>query len=240
MIDTEETPTTTAPVVTAERPPAPTPPAAALAPGVDLGPTLGSSPQAPDDRRRRSPIVLLLLAILVALVVIAALLAVRGSGHSSVAASAGSVAHATRVRSHGPTTLAPGATASPTVSLIAPVTTVPGPASGPAPTTVAPPPTVTPTTVSTTVGFGSAGASPAQVACPTTTSYPTVHLTWSALNASSVDLSVDGPGVYVAGLAATGSYDFGYGCSGPHTLTLTAHGAGGTTATRTFVITSHT
>ncbi len=75
----------------------------------------------------------------------------------------------------------------------------------------------------------------------TTTAFvqPDVHLTWTALHATSVDLSVDGPGVYQAGLPTTGSYDFSFSCNGPHTLLLTAHGAGGSTATHTFVITSH-
>ena len=101
--------------------------------------------------------------------------------------------------------------------------------------------------MSTAVAFTSATASPSSVSCPdpeastTTTAFvqPNVHLTWTAVHATSVDLSVDGPGVYQAGLPASGSYDFSFSCNGPHTLLLTAHGTGGTTATRTFVITSH-
>jgi hypothetical protein len=52
-------------------------------------------------------------------------------------------------------------------------------------------------------------------------------------------VSVDGPGVYQSNIGSSGSISIPYGCPGPHTFTLTAHGAGGSTATRTATVTSH-
>lgn len=234
-----------------ESPEPPTQVTEPVGPGATTGPQLAAGEPVPvgpfdhtdDDDRRNLALLFVIAGCFIAVLGVAGL-TVWATHHDSHKASASAstatstVGPGDSVDSSTTTTVAPSGAAS-----SATVTTAghPNPTVAP-PTTVVPntvvPTTVVPTTVSTAVGFSAASA-PAQVACPTDTSYPSAHLTWSAVNATSVDLSVDGAGVYQSGLPATGSFDFGYGCPGPHTLTLTAHGSGGTTAVRTFTVTSH-
>lgn len=65
-----------------------------------------------------------------------------------------------------------------------------------------------------------------------------VTLNWSTTNATSVDISVDGPGVYQSNVGAAGSITIPYGCPGPHVYLLTAHGANGTAQTQQVSVTS--
>jgi hypothetical protein len=69
---------------------------------------------------------------------------------------------------------------------------------------------------------------------------PEVTIKWSTSFASSVDLSVDGPGVYQSNIGSSGSITISYGCPGPHNYTITAHGQGGTSASRTISISTVT
>ena len=55
-----------------------------------------------------------------------------------------------------------------------------------------------------------------------------VTIEWATADATRVDLSVDGPGVYQSNIGTDGSIQVPYGCPGPHTFTLTAKGPGGT------------
>ncbi len=65
-----------------------------------------------------------------------------------------------------------------------------------------------------------------------------VTLVWSTQNATSVDVSVDGQGVYQSNIGASGTVAIQYGCAGPHSYILTAHGATGNPATQTVTVTS--
>ena len=64
-------------------------------------------------------------------------------------------------------------------------------------------------------------------------------ISWNAPGATSVSLSIDGPGVYDTYPGATGSVTVNYPCDfqghGQHTYLLTAKAADGQTATKTFV-----
>jgi cytoskeletal protein RodZ len=64
-----------------------------------------------------------------------------------------------------------------------------------------------------------------------------VTLTWSTQNATSVDISVDGPGVYQSNVGGS-SITIPYGCPGPHEYLLTAHGPNGTATTRSVSVSS--
>jgi hypothetical protein len=208
-----------------------------LAPGAPV--PVGPFDHTDDDDRRNLALLFVIAGCFIAILGVAGI-TVWATHHDSHQANASSspatstVGTGASVDSSTTTVATSGAASSAAVTVTTAGHTNPTVAP---PATVAPT-TVVPTTVSTAVGF-SATSAPAQVACPTDTSYPSAHLTWTAVNATSVDLSVDGAGVYQSGLPATGSFDFGYGCPGPHTLTLTAHGSGGTTAVRTFTIASH-
>jgi hypothetical protein len=65
-----------------------------------------------------------------------------------------------------------------------------------------------------------------------------VTFSWTTVFAATVDISVDGPGVYRSNIGAANSITIPYGCPGPHTYLLTAHGGDGTTTTRTLTVTS--
>ncbi len=229
--------------------PAPSQTAPSVAVAHTPAPPLGcgsSDPSRTDDDRDRSKLALVLVlvgAVMVCLVV--GLVLFRADRTHHLVARSARGAHAGSA--HAATTVSVAISAT---SLVNPSASPAGPVIGSklTPSPVAPTSTAAPTTtVSTAVAFGAASASPSSVSCPdpqastTTTAFvqPEVHLSWTALHATSVDLSVDGPGVYQPGLPASGSYDFSFSCAGPHTLLLTAHGSDGSSATRTFVITSH-
>ncbi len=108
-------------------------------------------------------------------------------------------------------------------------------------------PTTTPSTESTAVQITSFQATSAAPNCTvpnpeassTVPSNPQqVTLSWTTRFATTVDISVDGPGVYRSNVGAASSITIPYGCPGPHTYLLTAHGAGGTSANRSITISS--
>jgi hypothetical protein len=74
-------------------------------------------------------------------------------------------------------------------------------------------------------------SAPSQVSCTTSTS---IHLAWTTKGATSVTISIDGPGIY-ATYAANGSASVPFACDGKsHTYLLTAKGPNGSvTSTRT-------
>ena len=73
----------------------------------------------------------------------------------------------------------------------------------------------------------------------TTLALPTVTLTWATQNASGVDLSVDGPGLY-GSYGPSGSQTLTVTCNGStHTYQLTAKGAQGQTVTKTVSVATH-
>lgn len=73
-------------------------------------------------------------------------------------------------------------------------------------------------------------SAPSQVSCTTSTS---ITLSWATRNATSVTISIDGPGIYST-YPANGSASVPFACDGkPHTYLLTAKGPKGTvTSTR--------
>jgi hypothetical protein len=69
---------------------------------------------------------------------------------------------------------------------------------------------------------------------------PTVTLSWATQNATGVDLSVDGPGIY-GSYGPSGSTTLNVPCNGAtHTYMLTAKGSNGQTATKTISVATHT
>lgn len=114
--------------------------------------------------------------------------------------------------------------------------------------TTRPPATTTTVAPSTTTAAGptvTLTGSPLSIACAaagvsTTTVPPTVTLTWTSQRASSVDISVDGPGVY-SSHGPSGSTSINVPCDGKtHTYTATARGASGQTAQATVTVTTMT
>jgi hypothetical protein len=68
---------------------------------------------------------------------------------------------------------------------------------------------------------------------------PTITLTWTTMNATGVDLSVDGGGVY-GSYPANGNTQIIVPCDGnTHTYELTAKGSGGQTASQTISVATH-
>jgi hypothetical protein len=65
---------------------------------------------------------------------------------------------------------------------------------------------------------------------------PDVTISWTTPNATSVDVSVDGPGVYKTYPGSKGSDEFPFVCPGPHTYVITAHEPNGVTPTKTLTI----
>ncbi len=63
-----------------------------------------------------------------------------------------------------------------------------------------------------------------------------IQLSWTTKWASSVTISIDGPGAYKTYAGASGSDSVPFSCPGSHTYTLTAHGSNGTTATKTVTV----
>ncbi len=88
-------------------------------------------------------------------------------------------------------------------------------------------------------------SSTTSIACPvanvsTTVPPATVTLSWTTQNATGVDLSVDGPGVY-GSYGPSGSTTLDVPCNGAtHTYLLTANGSNGQTATKTISVATHT
>jgi cytoskeletal protein RodZ len=65
-----------------------------------------------------------------------------------------------------------------------------------------------------------------------------VTLSWTTEFSTSVDISVDGPGVFQSNVGPSGSIMIPYGCAGPHVYLLTAHGANGSANTKSVTISS--
>ena len=116
--------------------------------------------------------------------------------------------------------------------------------------------TTTGTPSSTTKGSGSSttGATTATTAAPSgpeITSFTMspnfiycaggdvdLTLSWTTLGATSVVVSIDGPGAYNT-FGPNGSETVGYSCPGPHTYMLTAKNAGGQSVVKTATVSSH-
>ncbi len=62
-----------------------------------------------------------------------------------------------------------------------------------------------------------------------------VNTSWTTKGASSVTLSIDGPGIYNT-FGATGATSVPFSCPGAHTYTLTAHGSNGLTASKSITV----
>lgn len=176
--------------------------------------------EASDDRWKRIVIGIGAVVVVLAIVIVVLLLSEdSGDDNTKVAATSGSAPVAsTPPRSQAPTTPSGGSTATTAAS-----------------TTAAPnAPVITSYTSSTT-----------SIACPasdvsTTVPTPTVTLTWATQNATGVDLSVDGPGVY-GSYGPSGSTTLNVPCNGaPHTYLLTAKGSNGQTVTKTISVATHT
>ena len=141
-------------------------------------------------------------------------------------------------------------TTSTTVPTSAPPPSTPATSSGGGGTSPTAP--TTPATGGTTATTTPAGpvitsytANPTDIACPapdvsTTLPTPMVTLTWTTQNATGVDISVDGPGVY-GSYGPNGNTQISVPCNGAtHTYQLTAHGTGGQTASQTRSVATHT
>jgi hypothetical protein len=87
-------------------------------------------------------------------------------------------------------------------------------------------------------------ASTTSITCPasdlsTTLPAPSVTLTWATQNASGVDLSVDGPGLY-GSYGPSGIQTLAVACNGnTHTYRITAKGTQGQTVNKTVSVTTH-
>jgi hypothetical protein len=181
------------------------------------------APPKPDNPeiRRWKRIALVTGGLVAVLVVVVVALLVSHNGDVSGADAAAT----STSRSTSTTT-----TTTPTTTL-APTTT---------PTTLATPP---PTTSSAPV-ITSYTASTTSILCPatdvsTTVPLSTVTLAWATQNASGVDLSVDGPGLY-GSYGAAGSQTVNVACNGKtHTFRITAKGTQGQTATKTVSVATH-
>jgi hypothetical protein len=74
---------------------------------------------------------------------------------------------------------------------------------------------------------------PSDVTC---TSSTTINVSWSYANATSLTISIDGPGAYNT-YGPTGSDALPFACDGnPHKYTFAATGPGGTTTTTNTVL----
>jgi len=109
-------------------------------------------------------------------------------------------------------------------------------------TSAAPPPTQAPASGPVITSFT---ASATTIACPSPTvstsiGPPTITLSWTTTNATGVDLSVDGPGVY-ASYGPNASTSIIVPCDGnTHTYQLTAKGSSGATASQTISVSTRT
>ena len=77
---------------------------------------------------------------------------------------------------------------------------------------------------------------PATVDCTVPLPVPQASVSWNASNATEVDISIDGPGVYQTYPGGSGADALPFSCPGPHTYLLTARGPGGT-ATKSVTVT---
>lgn len=183
----------------------------------------------------------ILATVAIALALGVGVLAVRASGAETTR---------TTVTRFGTPSTVPGADLGDLTSSIhgrpAPTSTAPTPATVPvdAPTdTPAPAPatepnsdtptTTAPATDPPTTEPPVAPAAPAlTVNAPVTVSCrfggtPYLTVSWTAPGATSVDLAIDGPGLYRSYPSDAGSDSVPFACGGPHTYTVTAHGPGG-------------
>jgi hypothetical protein len=120
--------------------------------------------------------------------------------------------------------------ASTTPSTVAPATTGQGGGGGSATTTAAPPPPTTAGPAKPTITMLNM---PGTVSC---TSSTTITASWSYANATSLTISIDGPGAYNT-YGPTGSDALPFACDGnPHKYTFAATGPGGTTTTTNTVL----
>ncbi len=179
-------------------------------------------PEASDDRWRRIAIALGALLVVLAIVVVVLLLSDNGDDNSTNAAA---------------TSTSTTVTTTPTTTQPATTTTSGGSGTSSGGTTA--------TTTSNVPIITSYTSSTTSIACPasdvsTTVPTPTVTLSWATQNATGVDLSVDGPGVY-SSYGPSGSTTLNVPCDGnTHTYKLTAKGSNGQTATKTISVATHT
>jgi cytoskeletal protein RodZ len=199
--------------------------AAAGGPGGTAGPTDGDGA----DKRNRRKLILILLGVFVLGLAVGglvfALVRDDGSGSSATATT-------TTSESSSSTSTSSSSSSSSTTSSTS-ATTVP---------------IVVPTTESTVPRFTQFDATPNPVTCKVVNpeastvqppSSPDVTINWSTVFAATVDVSIDGTGVYQSNIGAQGSLAIPFGCPGPHTYTLTAHGTAGTSTNKSVVVTSH-
>lgn len=79
---------------------------------------------------------------------------------------------------------------------------------------------------------------PASVNCSDASFPGTIHLTWTIANATGVDLSIDGTGIFTSYTGTSGADDVPFACSDDHhTYVLTTTGGVGTAATKTKTVT---
>jgi hypothetical protein len=183
-------------------------------------PTEPIEPKARDDKWRRIAIGIGALVVVLAIVIAVLLLTSDDddSGTNAAATSTSTPIVSTPPTSQSPTTASGGTTATTTAAT----------------TAASSAPVITSYTSSTT-----------SIACPasgvsTTVPPPTVTLSWTTQNATGVDLSVDGPGIY-GSYGPSGSTTLNVGCTGAtHTYQLTAKGSNGQTATKTISVATHT
>lgn len=113
------------------------------------------------------------------------------------------------------------------------VTTTGGQATGGGSATTAAPPSSPPTTTGPAKPSISSLNMPSDVSCTGST---TITVSWSYQDATSLTISIDGPGAY-ATYGPTGSDALPFACDGnPHTYTFTATGPGGTTTNTNTVL----
>jgi hypothetical protein len=183
-------------------------------------------PEASDDRWRRIAFAIGALLVVLAIVVVVLLLSDKGDGDNTKAAA---------------TSTSTTVTTTPTTTQ-APTTNSGGTGTGSGGTTAT---TAPPTSPSNAPVITSYTSSTTSIACPasdvsTTLPPPTVTLSWATQNATGVDLSVDGPGVYGSN-GPSGSTTLNVACNGAtHTYLLTAKGSNGQTATKTISVATHT
>ena len=184
------------------------------------GPGQPIEPEASDDKWRRIAIGIGALVVVLAIVVVVLLLSDDDDDNGT---SAAAISTSTPVASTPPTAQSATTGSGGTTATTAPPTTPPSNA-----------PVITSYTSSTT-----------SIACPasdvsTTVPTPTVTLSWATQNATGVDLSVDGPGIY-GSYGPSGSTTLNVPCNGAtHTYLLTAKGSNGQTATKTISVATHT
>jgi hypothetical protein len=166
--------------------------------------------------------------------------AVLGETATSTTVSTTSSTAVPTTASPAPTTVAPTTTAAPSATTrtsAAPVTAAPVTA---APATAAPTTAAPATTAPTTLAITSFKTSASVINCTTNAPnpvQPVITLTWTTLNATKVDLSIDGPGIYDS-YGPQGSVQVNVPCDGQkHTYTITAHSAQGQKISATLEVT---